>query len=146
MNQDSDQENHPTAQKEIDYSGLPRINWGALLMPAIWGPAHGQLIALLFYPLWLFADTSITNAVFFGGFTFAFAAVVIVGTAAFTVFYAVTAGFKAYERAHDKMTKQQYLSRERKWAVASALIALLFLGLATWYNLAIRLPAGPPPG
>ena len=131
-------------QQEIDYSGLPRINWGALFMPAIWGPAHGQWITILFYPLWLFADTSLTTAVFYGGFTIALAATVLLGTAAVTVFYARTAGYKAYQRVANRMTLQKYLARERIWTVVSILIALLFIGLATWYNLAIRLPAGPP--
>jgi len=128
---------------EIDYTGLPRINWGALFMPAVWGPAHGQWITILFYPLWLFADTSITNAVFFGGLTYALAASVVLGTAAVTILFALTIGQKTYARVAHKTTMQQYKSRERIWALISALIALAFLGLATWYNLAIRLPQGP---
>jgi len=131
-----------TEPAEIDYSGLPKINLGALFMPAVWGPAHGQWISILFYPLWLFADTSITNAVLFGGFTYALAASVILGTAALTIFYARTVGYKAYARVAHKVTKEQYLARERKWAVASLLIALIFVGFATWYNLTIRLPQG----
>jgi len=140
LNEETPQEQAP----EIDYSGMPRINWGALFMPAVWGPAHGQWINILFYPLWLFADTSITNAVFFGGFTYVLAASVILGTAAITVFFALTIGRKAYARVAHKMTMQQYKARERTWTVISLLIALAFLGLATWYNLAIRLPQGPP--
>jgi len=130
--------------QNIDYTGLPQINWGALFMPAVWGPAHGQWITILFYPLWLFADTSITNAVFFGGFTYVLAVSVVLGTAAATIFFALTIGRKTYARVAHKMTMQQYRSRERIWAVISALVALVFLGLATWYNLAIRLPAGSP--
>ena len=134
-------EDHPLVP-EIDYSGLPRMNWGALFMPAVWGPAHGQWIAILFYPLWLFADTSITNAVLFGGFTYILAATVILGTAAVTILFASTVGYKAYQRVAHKMTKKQYLARERTWTIVSVLIALLFVGLATWYNLTIRLPQG----
>jgi len=132
----------PDQRETIDLSQLPAMNWGALLMPAIWGPAHGQWITILFYPLWLFADTSITNAVLYGGVAIVLAATVILGTAAATVFFARTVGYKAYLRVADKMTLQEYLARERIWAVVCALIALVFLGFATWYNLSVRLPAG----
>jgi hypothetical protein len=73
-------------------------------MPAIWGPAHGQCITILFYPLWIFADPSITSAVFYGGFTIALAATVVLGTAAATIFFAGTAGYKAYQRVASTMT------------------------------------------
>ncbi|MDR1088271.1 MAG: hypothetical protein LBL23_03250 [Coriobacteriales bacterium] len=137
---------------EPDLSRVPRINWGALLMPAVWGPVHGQWITILFYPLWLFADTCLTNAVIFGGLSSGLlstgglatilAATVVLGTAAITFLYASTAGRKAYLRAAERMTLQEYLARERVWAVVCALIALLFIVLATWYNLAVRIPAG----
>ena len=35
---------------------VPKFNIGALFMPPIWGPAHGWWLAIVFYPLWLFAD------------------------------------------------------------------------------------------
>ncbi|MDR2036200.1 MAG: hypothetical protein LBP91_05990, partial [Coriobacteriales bacterium] len=120
--------------EQIDLSGLPRINWGALFMPAVWGPAHGQWITILFYPLWVFADISLTNAVFFGGFVYVLAATVVLGTAAVTILYASTAGLKAYERVANRLSKEQYLARERIWTVVCALIALIFIDLATWYN------------
>ncbi|MCL2528910.1 MAG: hypothetical protein FWE41_01035 [Coriobacteriia bacterium] len=141
-----DPESSPQASapepEEIDFSGLPKYNLGALFMPAVWGPAHGQWISILFYPLWLFADTSITNAVLFGGFTYILAASVIIGTAALTIFYARTVGYKAYARVAHKVTKEQYLKSQRKWTVISILIAIVFAAFATWYNLTIRLPQG----
>lgn len=127
---------------EVELSKLPRINWGALLMPAVWGPAHGQWVTIFFYPIWLLADTSLTNAVMHGGFAIVLAAIVILGTAAATVLYARTAGRTAYLRVAHKMTMQQYLKRERIWVAVSAVVALIFIGLATWYNMAVRLPAG----
>ncbi len=132
-----------TAQVSEDLKKLPAINWGALLMPAVWGPAHGYWVTVLFYPLWIFADVSLTNALFHGGFTIVLAVTVFLGTAAFTLFFARTAGARAYLRVAHKVSLQEYLRRERIWIAVSALIALVFLGLATWYNLAIRLPAGP---
>lgn len=129
-------------ETEVDLGELPRINWGALLMPAIWGPAHGQWITIFFYPLWLLTDTCLTNAVLYGGVAIALAIPVILGTAAVTLWYACTAGRKAYLRVASRMTMQEYLKSERKWVVISALIALVFIGLATWYNLAVRIPEG----
>jgi hypothetical protein len=122
---------------------LPRLNLGALLLPPVWGPAHGQWLTILFYPLWLFADISFTNAVFFGGLAAALAVTVFLGTAALTVFFALTVGRPAYLRVADRVPLPKYLAREKVWAVVCAALALLFLALATWYNLAVRLPAGP---
>ena len=44
------------AREEKFLEGIPRLNVGALFLPPIWGPAHGMWAALLFYPIWLFAD------------------------------------------------------------------------------------------
>ena len=135
----------PTAavKRTARLSQLPKLNLGALLLPPVWGPAHGQLVTVLFYPLWLLADTCFVNAVFFGGLSLILAVTVFLGTAALTLFYARTAGRTAYLRVADRVTLPRYLARERVWALACGFLALVFLGLASWYNLAIRLPAGP---
>ena len=44
------------AQEDAFLKGLPRLNIGALLMPPIWGPAHGFWVTILYYPAWLLAD------------------------------------------------------------------------------------------
>ena len=44
------------AREEKFLEGIPRLNIGALFLPPIWGPAHGMWAAILFYPIWLFAD------------------------------------------------------------------------------------------
>ena len=44
------------AQEEKFLKGLPRVNIGALVMPGIWGPAHGFWACILFYPLMIFID------------------------------------------------------------------------------------------
>ena len=133
------------AHKELEakLSQLPRINIGALLMPAVWGPAHGQWVSIFFYPLWLLADTCFTNAVVYANpLAIILAVVVFLGTAAITVVYASTAGRLAYIRVAGKVPVEKFLAKERVWVVVSALIALLFIGFATWYNLIIRIPAG----
>lgn len=35
-------------------------------------------------------------------------------------------------------TKEEYLESEKKWAVAMAIVAIIFLVAATYYNLVIR--------
>ncbi|MDR2672933.1 MAG: hypothetical protein LBC35_06610 [Coriobacteriales bacterium] len=145
--EDEEQTHSPENEQPQPYAAelaqLPKLNIGALLMPAIWGPAHGQWITILFYPLWLFADISFTNAIFYGGLAMLLAITVFIGTAAFTIFYARTAGKSAYLRVADKMSLAEYLQGEKRWAFISAAIAFVLLALATGYNLALRLPAGP---
>ncbi|MDR3137209.1 MAG: hypothetical protein LBU07_07425 [Coriobacteriales bacterium] len=128
---------------EQELAQLPRLNLGALLMPAIWGPAHGQWVTVLFYPIWLFADICLTNAVFYGGLAALLAATVVGGTIALTLFYALTAGPSAYLRVAGRLPIDTYLMREKYWTLACAAVALLMLGFASWYNIAVRLPAGP---
>ena len=141
----SESKTHPTQERHQanEVPGLPKFNLGALFLPPIWGPAHGQLVTVLFYPLWFLADTCFVNAVFFGGLAIVLAVVVFLGTAALTLFYARTAGRPAYLRVAEKIPLRRYLARERVWALVCGLLAVLFLVLASWYNLAVRLPAGP---
>jgi len=121
---------------------LPRISLGALFMPAVWGPAHGQWIAILFYPLWIFADTSFSNAILYGGFAIPLAVTVFIGTALIMLFFAATAGKQAYLRVASSIPLERFLKQERIWVFVSLGIAIVFLVLATWYNIAFRIPAG----
>ena len=41
-------------------------------------------------------------------------------------------------RVAQEKTVEEYLKREKVWAVAMAVIAVVFVVFATWYNLAIR--------
>jgi hypothetical protein len=91
----------------------------------------------------LLADICLCNAVFYGGLALVLAITVAVGTAVFMVFFAKTAGPGAYLRVADKVPIDVYMKRERIWIWISLAIAILFLAIATWYNLAVRLPAGP---
>lgn len=125
---------------KVDLSELPAINWGALFMPAVWGPAHGSWLTILFYPLWIFADNCLVSGIQYGGVAAVASAVVFLGTAAVMIMYARTAGQKAYLRVAHKLTMQQYLKRERIWTFVSLAIALVFIGFATWYNLSYTLP------
>lgn len=125
--------------------GVPFLNVGALLLPPIWGPAHGQWWTILWYPLWLLADN-----LFYGAYAqpsvLSLVLAVICGLllAGFTVVYArLSQPFglhRALERKH--VTKERYLEIERRWAVVSALVGAALLALATYYNVAVRPTVG----
>ena len=116
---------------------LPRMNWGALFMPAIWGPGHGQWFMILFYPLWLVLDNLIYGAVH-GGDLVVFAVVAAVAAAAFTIYYARHANEFGYLRVAAEKSVEDYLKTERVWAVAMVVVGVAFLAFATWYNIAVR--------
>lgn len=128
-----------------DYlTGLPRFNIGALFLPPIWGPAHGMFLTLLWYPAWLFAD-NMFYAAYSVGSTFSYIMafitfVILVGfTFAFSYAMQPRAAIHCIERGK---TKEQFQRRQRIWAVASVIVGLAMLALATYYNLCIRTPMG----
>lgn len=120
--------------------GLPYFNIGALLMPPIWGPGHGQMITILFYPLWIFCD-NVFYAAYSGPtpLSVGVAIVVFVIMTLFTLAYGRLSQPRGWHRAFDMgKTKEQYLATERKWAIGMAVIGAIFIALATWYNLCIK--------
>lgn len=134
------QEKKERQYREELLEGIPTINLAALFMPPIWGPAQGIWITILFYPLWLFADN-----VLYGAYsnptplTIILAVIVAVAMAAFTIFFAKVSQPYALERALAKgISKEKYLKQQRIWAVAMAIVAILMIAFATYYNLVIR--------
>lgn len=120
--------------------GLPRLNVGALFMPAVWGPAHGFWITILYYPAWLLADNLIygtcLNPTLLGIVLSISVALIL---AAITVAFAIVSQPLAAHRAEDRgVTRTQYLHREKIWAVVCIVIAIIFIALATVYNLGFR--------
>lgn len=132
------------AREEEFLKGIPRLSIGALFLPPIWGPAHGMWAALLFYPIWLFADNT-----FYAAWTertplaLIVAAVVFVtltaGTVAFSLIGQPIAAHRAASRGVDK---EAYLRRERIWTVVSVVAGLAMIAGATYYNLVIRPTVG----
>lgn len=120
--------------------GVPRFNIAAFLMPAIWGPAHGIWVAILYYPLWLVADNCFVNAlVARTPFSIVLAVIVAVGLLAMTVAFSIVSQPFALHRAVDLgVSKETYLHRQRIWAVAMAVVAAVALIAATYYNLFIN--------
>ena len=128
------------AREEKFLKGIPRVNIGALFLPPIWGPAHGMWAAILFYPIWLFADNT-----FYAAFSapsvlsVVFAVVVFVLlTAATVAFSIVSQPFAAHRAAEHGVSREKYRSRQRAWAVASVVVGCVMIAAATYYNLAIR--------
>lgn len=120
--------------------GLPRLNVGALFMPAIWGPAHGFWITILYYPAWLLADNLIYGTYLSPtplGIILAISVAILL--AVLTVVFAIVSQPIAAHRAEDRgVTRSQYLHRQRIWAVVCIIIAIVFIVLATIYNLNFR--------
>lgn len=124
--------------------GIPRINIGALLIPPIWGPAHGFWASILFYPVWMFADNIFYAAVtertpLSIALAVAVLATLVVGSVAFSL---IGQPFAAHRAAGMGRGKEEYLRRERIWAFAGAAVALVVVALATYYNLVVRPTAG----
>ncbi|OUO90832.1 viscotoxin-A3 [Gordonibacter sp. An230] len=124
--------------------GIPRINIGALLIPPIWGPAHGFWASILFYPVWLFADN-----IFYAAVTERTPLSIVLAVAVFATLLAGTVAFSligqpfaAHRAASMGRGKEEYLRRERVWAVVGAVVALAVVALATYYNLVLRPTAG----
>ncbi len=128
------------AQEKKFMEGLPRLNIAALLIPPIWGPAHGFWATILFYPAWLIAD-NLFYATVQEPSVFAILLSVLVGIALIgaTVAFALVSQPIAAHRAEDAgVSRETYLKRQRWWAVVGVVVGLLIVVLATVYNLTIR--------
>ena len=120
--------------------GIPRFNLAAFLLPPIWGPAHGNWITILYYPLWCFVDNC-----FFAAYIdptpakIIMAILVGVSLAVATYMFAMVAGPMAAHRAAERgVTKETYIRRQKIWAVVCIIFGALLLAGATYYNLAVR--------
>ena len=128
------------AREEKFLEGIPRLKVGALFLPPIWGPAHGMWAALLFYPIWLFADNT-----FYAAWTERTPLALIVAAAVFATLTAGTVAFSligqpfaAHRAASRGVGKDAYLRRQRIWAAVSVVAGCAMIAGATYYNLVIR--------
>ncbi|WP_350454179.1 viscotoxin-A3 [Slackia heliotrinireducens] len=119
---------------------VPRVNIAAFFAPPIWGPANGLWVSILFYPLWVMADTAFVNA-----YVMRTPLAVTIGVAVFFLMVAITYGFAtisqpfALHRALSLgVSKETYLKRQRIWAVVAVIIGIAALAVATYYNLALN--------
>ena len=128
------------AEEEAFLKGLPRVNIGALLMPGVWGPAHGFWICILFYPLYIFVDNLLfgawRNPQAWSIALAVIAAVILLGVC--IAFSLISQPVSAHRAAAKGVSRETYLRRERIWAVISVLLAIAALAWATYYNLNVR--------
>ena len=117
---------------------IPAFNWGAFLMPPIWGAGHGQVFAVVLYPVWIMVD-NLVWAELHGQGSPALAAIALIGTLAFMFFYARTANHVGYMRVITSKSPEEYAAGERRWAVAMGVLAAAMVAFATWYNLTVRI-------
>ena len=122
------------------FDGVPLFNIGAFFLPPIWGPGHGSWITVLWYPLWLLADNLI-----YAGYSqrtplaIGLAILTLVLMVAITALFSRLMQVKAFTRAMMMgQTKEEYLAKERKWAIGCVIGGLVLLAAATYYNLFIR--------
>lgn len=127
-------------QEEEFLKGVPRLNIAAFVLPPIWGPAHGLWVSIIFYPLWLIADN-----VFYAAYSAPSAFSIAIAIVVFVILLACTIGFSlvgqpyaAHRAAARGIGKQEYLKRQRIWAVVCILIGILMIALATYFNLVLR--------
>ena len=132
------------AAEQAFMAGVPRVNIGALVMPGIWGPAHGLWVCFLFYPIWLFADNTFYAAwLEHTPLAIILAVVVLVALTALQVVFGILAQPYAWHRAADMgKSKKTYLARQKVWAVAMVAVGAVFIGVATYYNLIVRPTVG----
>lgn len=127
-------------REEQFMEGIPRINIGALVLAPIWGPAHGLWATILLYPLWLFVDNAIyaawTERTPLAVTIAAVLAVsIIVGMVIFSL---ISQPFAAHRAAEKGVSREEYLRRERIWAVVCVVLGIAALAWATYFNLTIR--------
>ncbi len=126
--------------EEISLEGLPPVNLGAMLMPPIWGPAHGIWITILYYPAWLLIDNLLYGAYMNPSpLTVILAIIAALILAGVTIIFARASQVYALRRDLSRgKTKEQYKKRQVIWAVTMGVLAAVMLGAATYYNLVIR--------
>ena len=126
--------------EEISLEGLPSVNLGAMLMPPIWGPAHGIWITILYYPAWLLIDNLLYGAYMNPSpLTVILAIIAALILAGVTIIFARASQVYALRRDLSRgKTKEQYKKRQVIWAVTMGVLAAVMLGAATYYNLVIR--------
>ena len=126
--------------EEISLEGLPPVNLGAMLMPPIWGPAHGIWITILYYPAWLLIDNLLYGAYMNPSpLTVILAIIAALILAGVTIIFARASQVYALRRDLSRgKTKGQYKKRQVIWSITMGVLAAVMLGAATYYNLVIR--------
>ncbi len=133
--------NENIARKEEEFmSHVSYFNWGAFLMPGIWGPVHGIWVSIIFYPLWLLVDNLIYSAYVAPqplSVTLATISVIIIIAFSF-IFARISHPYAAHRAINRGLTFEQYNKHQKVWAIIALVLALAALAWATYYNLSLR--------
>lgn len=113
---------------------IPRFNWGAFLIPPVWGVAHGQWAGVFFVPLWVFVDNMVRGPRPFGVWTVLLGYSMAAVTLGCQVAFAANANRLAWSRVAGHMALDEFVRRQRIWAVAGAFGVV---AIAAWIIAAI---------
>ncbi|MDY0087142.1 MAG: hypothetical protein RBS78_01090 [Coriobacteriia bacterium] len=114
---------------------IPKFNWGAFLIPPIWGVANGQWPGVFFLPLWLFIDNVLRGPRVFGVWS-TVGGVVLAGiTIAAQTIFAANANRLAWHRFVGRLTPEQYARRQRAWGIGGIVTIAVMAVWITFFVL-----------
>jgi len=116
---------------------LPRFNVGAFLFPPVWGPAHGQWAGAIFLPMWLFVDSVVSAAIGGGSGAVAGAVVMVALTLGAQAWFAKRANGLGWRRVCDTVSIEEFVRRERAWAIGLAPVAVAAVGWAIYFRMVL---------
>lgn len=119
---------------------IPRFNWGAFLVPPIWGVAHGQWWGVFFLPAWAFIDNMLRGPRIWGPWTVVIGVGMAAATIGFQALYARSADRLAVRLIADRAAFQRYVRRQRAWGVGGAVV---LVAMIAWITAFIALGGAP---
>ena len=111
---------------------FPGFNWGAFLVPPIWGVAHGMWSGVFFLPLWAFVDSVIRGTAEMAVWVRVLAWLTLAVTVGLQYEFGRTANRLAWRRACERMTLQAFARRQRLWGFGGA---AAFAALVGWVGV-----------
>jgi len=104
---------------------LPRFNWGAFLMPPIWGAGNGAWWGFILLPVWVFADNALQAGLRAGGAALVGGLAVAIATVGFQAWFGRRGFGVAWRRVCGRTSFERFLGQQRAWAWAGAAFWLL---------------------
>ena len=116
--------------------GLTSFNWGAFLVPPLWGVAYGQWAGVFFLPAWAFVDNMIRGSYELGTWTSWLGWAMAAATLGLQAGYARTANRIWWHRTQDPGRVEGYARQQRMWllggiVIVAAMTVWIVLFLAT---------------